>query len=194
MLLSARRGQRGQRPTSIGRVLYVERLTAGSTAAARKCLLITRKIMIPPPDSRDPPDGSPYFVKKTFPLTVGTHQLHLRTQGSASMLWAKEMIRPWLLGPTSYIFARKEVPDNRDPPGQSVHSVVILVANMYVHTGRSVCLQAAAMNRGRVRKGTCRSRGAHVACTRTYSQGARKENTATYVRTGRVSNAYFTVC
>ena len=36
-------------------------------AAARKCLLITRKIIIPPPDSRDPPDGPPYFVKKTFP-------------------------------------------------------------------------------------------------------------------------------
>ena len=30
-------------------------------AAARKCLLITRKIIIPPPDSRNPPDGPPYF-------------------------------------------------------------------------------------------------------------------------------------
>ena len=79
-----RRGQRGQGTTSIGRGLYVERLTAGSTTAARKCLLITRKIMIPPPDSRDPPDGPPYFTKKTFPLSAGTHQLHLRTQGSAS--------------------------------------------------------------------------------------------------------------
>jgi hypothetical protein len=29
--------------TYIGRGLYVERLTAGSTAAARKCLLITQK-------------------------------------------------------------------------------------------------------------------------------------------------------
>ena len=45
----------------------MERLTAGSTAAARKCLLITRKIIIPPPDSRDPPDGPPVFRKKTFP-------------------------------------------------------------------------------------------------------------------------------
>ena len=36
LVLSARRGQRGQGTTSIGRVLYVERLTAGSTAAARK--------------------------------------------------------------------------------------------------------------------------------------------------------------
>jgi hypothetical protein len=34
VVLSAWRGQCGQRPTSIGRVLYVERLTAGSMAAA----------------------------------------------------------------------------------------------------------------------------------------------------------------
>src|ERR687892_1953033 len=67
LVLSARRGQRGQGTTSIGRVLYVERLTAGSTAAARKCLLITWKIIIPPPDSRDPPDGPPVFCEKTFP-------------------------------------------------------------------------------------------------------------------------------
>ena len=55
----------------------------GPRSHTRKCLLITRKIMITPPDSRDPPDGPPYFVKKHSPL---------------------------LLGPTSYIFARKEVP------------------------------------------------------------------------------------
>ena len=67
VVLSARRGQCGQRPTSIRRVLYVERLTAGSTAAARKCLLITRKIIIPPPGSRDPPDGPPVFHEKKFP-------------------------------------------------------------------------------------------------------------------------------
>jgi len=59
-----RRGQRGQGTTSIGSILYVERLTAGYTAAARKCLLITRKIMIPSPDNRDPLDGPPYFAKK----------------------------------------------------------------------------------------------------------------------------------
>ena len=35
MVLSARRGQRGQGTTSIGRVLYVERLTAGSTATTQ---------------------------------------------------------------------------------------------------------------------------------------------------------------
>ena len=61
------RAQCGQGTTSIGSVLYMERLTVGSTAAARKCLLITRKIMIPPPNSRDPPDGPPYFTKKMFP-------------------------------------------------------------------------------------------------------------------------------
>ena len=64
LVLSARRGQR---PTSIKRVLYMEKLTAGSMAAARKCNLITRKIMIHPPNSRDPLDGPPYFTKKTFP-------------------------------------------------------------------------------------------------------------------------------
>ena len=79
VVLSARRGQCCRRPTSIGRGLYVERLTAGSTAAARKCFLITRKIISPPPDSGDPPDRPPYFA----PLTAGTHQLHLRRQGSA---------------------------------------------------------------------------------------------------------------
>ena len=114
LVLSARRGQRGQGTASIGRGLYVERLTAGSTAAARKCLLITRKIIIPPPDSGEhrtgyrisrkndlPPDcwdpratsshARKCVRKKTIrPLTAGTHQLHLRTQGSAS----EKMIRP----------------------------------------------------------------------------------------------------
>ena len=41
------RGQHGQRH-SIGRVLYVERLTAGSTAAASKCLLVMRKKLFLP--------------------------------------------------------------------------------------------------------------------------------------------------
>ena len=69
-----------------------KRLTVGVNT--RKCLLITRKIMIPPPDSKDPPDGPPYLAKKHFPLTTGTHQLHLRTQGSASLLRTKKWIRP----------------------------------------------------------------------------------------------------
>ena len=46
VVLSTRHGQRGQGTTSIGRGLYVERLTAGSMAAAKKCLLIMQKIMI----------------------------------------------------------------------------------------------------------------------------------------------------
>ena len=59
------------------------------------------------------------------------------------------------MGPTCYIFARKEVPDSRDHVGRSVRSVVILVV---------------------VEARTCRSRGTHVACTGTYSgQGARKK-------------------
>ena len=81
----------------------MERLTAGSMDIARKCLLMMRKITIPPPDSGDPPDGH------------------------------EKNISPRLLGPTNYIFARKEVPDSRDPPGQSVCSIVILVVNVYVH-------------------------------------------------------------
>ena len=57
----------------------------------RKCLLITRKIMIPPPDIGDPPKGPQYFAKKTIPpLTAWTHQLYLRTQGSASLLRTKK--------------------------------------------------------------------------------------------------------
>ena len=95
MLLSARCGQRGQGTASIRRGLCVERLTAGSMAAIRKCVLITRKIMIPPPDIRDPPKGPLYFVKKTLPpLTARTHQLYPRTQGSASLLRTKKMNIP----------------------------------------------------------------------------------------------------
>ena len=103
LVLSARRGQRGQRPTSIGRVMYVERLTAGSTAVARKCLLITRKIIIPPPHSRDPPDAHQYIAKKRLPLTAGTqptgHRIsrkkcspccQLAPTGSASLLRTKK--------------------------------------------------------------------------------------------------------
>ena len=40
-------------------------------------------------------------------LTVGTHMVHGRTQASASILHEKNDSQ---LGPTSYIFARKEVP------------------------------------------------------------------------------------
>ena len=66
---------------------HQKRLTVG--AHTRKCLLITRKIMIPPADIWDPPEGPLYFAKKMFPpLTCRTHQLYLRTRGSASLLHA----------------------------------------------------------------------------------------------------------
>ena len=65
----------------------------------RKCLLITRKIMIPPRDIWDPPEGPLYFVKKMSPPRTGrTHQLYLRTQGSASLLRTKKMNTPLLAG------------------------------------------------------------------------------------------------
>ena len=54
LVLSVRHSQRGQGTTSIRRGLYVERLTAGSTAAVRKCLLITHKKMNTPPASWNP--------------------------------------------------------------------------------------------------------------------------------------------
>ena len=50
----------------------MERLTAGSRRPQGSASLL-RKIIIPPPDSRDPPDGPPYFAKKCSPLTAGTH-------------------------------------------------------------------------------------------------------------------------
>ena len=59
LVLSARRGRRGQGTTSIGRGLYVGRASV--------------------------------FREKTFPpLTGRTHQLYLRTQGSASLLRTKK--------------------------------------------------------------------------------------------------------
>ena len=47
-----------------------KRLTVG--AHTGKCLLITRKIMIPPPDRWDPPEGSLYFAKKNLPPAVSS--------------------------------------------------------------------------------------------------------------------------
>ena len=165
MVISAQPGQRGQGTTSIGRGQYVERLTAGSTAAARKCLLIMRKIMIPPPDSWDPPDGPLYFARKTFPpdcwdppatsshgrkcvrvkkrfapVTAGTHQLHLRTQGSASGQ-KKQTIRP---------------PDCWDPPAISSQSRKCLTVGTHL-----VEAYVALSFWSRVHTGGCR--GAHVS-------------------------------
>ena len=127
-VISTRCAQHGQGTTSIGRGLYMERLTAGSTAATRKCLLITRKIMIPPPDSRDPLDGPRISRKKVSPLTAGTHQLHLRTQGSAS--GQKKQFTPLTTG-THQLYLRTQgsasgqknktirPPDCWDPPATS---------------------------------------------------------------------------
>ena len=41
----------------------------GPWSHARKCLLIKRKIMIPPPDIWDPPKGPLYFMKKNVTAT-----------------------------------------------------------------------------------------------------------------------------
>ena len=59
-----------------------KRLTVG--AHIGKCLLITRKIMIPPPDSWDPPEGPLYFTKKHSP------RCQLGPTGSASLLRTKK--------------------------------------------------------------------------------------------------------
>ena len=59
-----------------------KRLTIG--AHTGKCLLITRKIMISPPDSWDPSEGSLYFSKKKFPRS------QLGPTGSASLLRTKK--------------------------------------------------------------------------------------------------------
>src|SRR3954463_2346082 len=94
------------------------------------------------------------------------------------------------MGPTSYTFTRKEVrpgkkmirpPDCWDPPATSSHARKCLTVGTHLVEAyvalsfwsrtctyiRSVYLQAAAMNCGHVRKGTCRSRGAHVSLTPT---------------------------
>ena len=140
---------------STRRGLYVERLTAGSTTASRMCLLITRKIIIPPPDSGDPPDGPPYLAKKRFPLSTGTHQLHLRSQGSAS---EKKMICP---------------PDCWDPPATSSYARKCLTVGTHL-VEAYVVLSFWSRTCTYIYTGRCR--GAHVACTRTYSgQGARKK-------------------
>ena len=147
LVLSVRRGQRGQGMASIGHGLYVERLTAGSTAAARKCLLVTCKIIIPPPDSRDPPDGPPYFAKKMFPLTAGTHQLHLHTQGSASRQ------------------KNDSPPDCWDPPATSSQARKCMTVRTHLveaYIALSFWSRTCTYILVDVEACTCRSRGAHV--------------------------------
>ena len=108
-----------------------------------------RKIIIPPPDNGDPPDGPPYFVKKIFP--------------------------PKLLGPTSYIFTRKEVclgkktispPDCWDPPATSSQARKCLTVGTHLVEAYVVlsfwsrtCMYILVDVEAR----TCLSRGAHVS-------------------------------
>src|SRR3954471_4375684 len=172
MVLSVRRGQRGQGTTSIGRGLYVERLTAGSMAAARKCLLITRKMMIPPPDSRDPPDRPLYFAKKTFPPDCWDPPA--TSSHARKCVRAKKTIRP---------------PNCWDPPATSSQARKCLTVGTHLveaYVALSFWSRTCTYILVDVEACTCRSRGAHVACTRTYnSQCARKKiRPRTYIQAG----------
>ena len=127
--------------------------------------------MIPPLDIRDPLKGTLYFVRKTLPpLTAQTHQLYLRTQGSVS----KKTICP---------------PDCWDPPATSSHTRKCLTVGTHLveaYVALSFWSRTCTYILVDVEARTCRSRGAHVACTRTYNgQGARKKIwTRTYIRAG----------
>ena len=116
--------------------------------------------------------GSASGQKKRFaPLTAGTHQLHLRTQGSAS---EKKTIRP---------------PDCWDPPATSSHTRKCLTVGTHLvqaYIALSFWSRTCTYILVVVEACTCRSRGAHVACTRTYSsEGARKKiRPRTYIRAG----------
>ena len=146
---------------SIGRGLYVERLTAGSRAAARKCLLITRKIIIPPPDSGDPPDGPPYFPKKTFPPDYWDPPA--TPSHARKCVRAKKTIRP---------------PDCWDPPATSSHARKCLTVGTHLveaYVALSFWSRMCTYILVNVEARTCHSRSVHIACTRTYSgHGARK--------------------
>ena len=62
-----------------------KRLTVG--VHTRKCLLIMRKIMIPPPDSWDPPEGPLYFLKKmSRPPTVSSDPPAISSHTSKCLL------------------------------------------------------------------------------------------------------------
>ena len=151
-----------------------------------------QKKMIHPLDCWNPPATSSHArkcvrAKKQFaPLTAGTHQLHLRTQGSAS--GQKNNSPPLLLGPTSYIFARKgsasgqkktiRPSDCWDPPAIFSHARNGLTVGTHLveaYVALSFWSRTCTYILVDVEAHTCRSRGAHVASTRTYSgQGARK--------------------
>ena len=133
---------------------------------------------------------------KKNPMTAGTQQLYLRMQGSASLLRAKNT--PLTAG-TQQLYLCTQGSASLPSLTTGTHPVKAYVplsvlsecVRTYWSIGRST-----TMNRGRVRSSTCHSRAPHVAvqavpsksCTHTYSHTPK--NTATYVDTGRVSNAY----
>ena len=104
-MLLARSGQHGQGTASVGRGLYVERLTAGSTAAARKCLLITCKIIIPPLTAGTHRTGHRISRKKRFPPDCWDPPA--TPSHARKCVWAKKNDSP---------------PDYWDPPGTSSHA------------------------------------------------------------------------
>ena len=151
MVLSARRGQRGQGMTSIRHGLYVERLTAGSTAIVRKCFLITRKIMIPPPDSRDPSDGPLYFMKKMFPPDCW--------DPPATSSHARKCVH--ITGKNN-----NSPPDCWNPPATSLHARKCLTVGTHLveaYVALSFWSRMCTYILVDVEARTCRSRGAHVS-------------------------------
>ena len=132
------------------------------------------------------------------PPTARTHQLHLRTQGSAS--GQEKTIRPpdcWD-PPATSSHARKCVrakqtihpPDCWDPPAPSSHAMKCLTVGTHLveaYIALSFWSRTCTYILVDVEARTCRRcRGAHVACTHTYNgQGARKKiRPCTYIRAG----------
>ena len=97
-------------------------------------------------------------------MTVGTHQLHLRTQGSVSLLRAKK--RSPLTAGTQQLYLRTQGSASLSSQTARTHPVEAYVAlsvlservRTYWSIGRS-----ATMNRGRVSSSTCHSIAPHVA-------------------------------
>ena len=128
--------------------------------------------MIPPPDSRDPLDGPPYFAKKMFPPDCWDPPA--TSSHARKCVWAKKMIRP---------------PDCWDPPATSSQARKCLTVGTYLveaYVALSFWSRTCTYILVDVEARTCRSRGAHVACTRTYNgQCARKKiRPRTYIRAG----------
>ena len=138
--------------------------------------------MFSPPDCWDPPATSSHtrkciliLGKKDSPLTAGTRQVYFRTQGTASL-------------------------SSLTAGTHTVKAYVSLCVLSRTCTYILVDRRSATINHGLVSSGTCHSRAPHVAvqavpskpCTCTCSHTPK--NTATYVHTGEVSNAYSRIC